>query len=1206
MPTIDNLIYTLVSSNNTAIVTGGETSLSSITIPNKVTSNNTEYLVTSINSSAFKNNTTVTTIIIGDNITSIGNEAFNGCTSLTNITFGTSITTIGSEVFKDCALTSITIPNTITTIGSGAFNKCTKMTSVTFSSTAKITTIDADTFDGCSTLSSITIPSSVTTIGNNAFRSCLALTSLVIPNTVTSIGTSLFENCRTLVSITLTNSISSIPNYTFKNCWALSVFTIGDNITSIGNDSFHQCLSLTNITIPDSVTSIGDAAFVTCSSLTSITLPDSITSIGDTTFSSCTSLTSITLPDSITSIGDTTFANCTSLTSITLPDSITSIGYRTFASCTSLNSITLPDSITSIGEAAFAVCSSLTSITLPENVVSIGEAAFTSCSSLTTVTIPDSVTYIDNGAFSACSKLIYAIVGSGVTTIGLGVFADIGATLTSVYFLGDLPSSDIDDTVFINDTNVVLYYVSGTSGWSSSVAGKTAYLAPTITSVSTSSIIISADTSLTSAYVYTSTNSGVTWTSNQLSISNGVGTLSTSISSGSYVSTIGNYFDITTYTNYNKLVPITCTIDSDRTTFYAGQTATITFKMSTATTKFSSSVIVLNYGTLSTPSTNDNETYTATFTPSINTSESGTILVSGTSSDSTTSFSSTALSLSILTTKTYVTISSSSASIKSSNSTTITFNMTASVSSFTSSNLTISSGSIGTISVTNGSNSKTHTAKYTAPSSFTGATISIASTNSSYASNTLTIVSSSSIKSTKKAPYKGALVFYVDSDGNMLENSPTAVTDENGEFIIAPEIEGPPPVDFSEEPLKVTGGTNILTGQSITYWYAKAGTVTMTPITNLLFYCSLDGSLTNADIIAGVGISNTGINFSNYDDYAILTDTTIDKLSDDYKDALIANNLGNAIDIFATIGSYFLYAINGTNLDIEYDAMMRSIANISTSRVDLANQNVTHNDFAELFGTDIDECSAIITDRMRNEITNAALLDIDSATNKTYAELFAKAMAQQMAGIMTTVMASKTFSNTQDYELIGYNVNPYIYQLVSTLKPALSNPANNKNDILAYFTRVVASIFKHVITSQNAIVYNAGAIPGFSNRQTLGNIRSSENAMMRRQLVKSWNTAYANGIVNGASRVVTPFRAVTNSGDFLQRENYICGGPNQVNASKPGWKGRIGSIISNCDYSGIPSSTCNVKYVPDSSDYIKYRKLRANNQNYNDIKGGGY
>jgi hypothetical protein len=112
--------------------------------------------------------------------------------------------------------------------------------------------------------------------------------------------------------------------------------------------------------------------------------------------------------------------------------------------------------------------------------------------------------------------------------------------------------------------------------------------------------------------------------------------------------------------------------------------------------------------------------------------------------------------------------------------------------------------------------------------------------------------------------------------------------------------------------------------------------------------------------------------------------------------------------------------------------------------------------------------------------------------------------------------------------------------------------------------------------------------------------------MARRILVKSWNTAYANGTYNNKSRIVTPFRAVNNLGDFLQRKNYVCGGPNQVNASKPGWKGRIGSIINSCDDSGIPSSTCNVKYVPDSSDYISFKKLQAQNRNYNDLKNGGY
>jgi hypothetical protein len=132
-----------------------------------------------------------------------------------------------------------------------------------------------------------------------------------------------------------------------------------------------------------------------------------------------------------------------------------------------------------------------------------------------------------------------------------------------------------------------------------------------------------------------------------------------------------------------------------------------------------------------------------------------------------------------------------------------------------------------------------------------------------------------------------------------------------------------------------------------------------------------------------------------------------------------------------------------------------------------------------------------------------------------------------------------------------------------------------------------------------------GPYNGYSPVQTINAFNNSDQVMARKVLTKSWNGSYATGTVNGRNRVTTPFRAVNNLGDFLGRQNYICGGPNQVNANKPGWKGHIGSIISQCDGTGIPSSTCNVKFVPDSSDYIKFKKLRALNKNYNDMKQGG-
>ena len=127
-------------------------------------------------------------------------------------------------------------------------------------------------------------------------------------------------------------------------------------------------------------------------------------------------------------------------------------------------------------------------------------------------------------------------------------------------------------------------------------------------------------------------------------------------------------------------------------------------------------------------------------------------------------------------------------------------------------------------------------------------------------------------------------------------------------------------------------------------------------------------------------------------------------------------------------------------------------------------------------------------------------------------------------------------------------------------------------------------------------------INGISPKQTLTNYKDGEQSLDRGVLRRGWNQLYASGTVNGRNRVITPFRAVNNLGDFLARPNYVCGGPNQVNASKPGWKSRIGSIISSCDNSGVEGASCNPRFVSDSSDYVRFRKLRAMNKNYNDVK----
>lgn len=144
------------------------------------------------------------------------------------------------------------------------------------------------------------------------------------------------------------------------------------------------------------------------------------------------------------------------------------------------------------------------------------------------------------------------------------------------------------------------------------------------------------------------------------------------------------------------------------------------------------------------------------------------------------------------------------------------------------------------------------------------------------------------------------------------------------------------------------------------------------------------------------------------------------------------------------------------------------------------------------------------------------------------------------------------------------------------------------------------------MSTQTSTTNLGGPFQGFSSKQTMSNYKTTELVSMRNVLRNGWNTVYARGTVNNQARKIGPFRAVNNSGDFLSRKNYSSGGPNPTNASRPGYGRLIGNLWSKPDASGIEASSCNVKFVADSSEYTKFRKQQANNRNYNDLSQGGY
>ena len=182
------------------------------------------------------------------NVILIANNAFSGCTSLTSITIPNSVTSIGDAAFSGCSsLTSITIPNSVTSIDGWAFQHCTSLTSVTIPNS--VTYISRSAFYGCTSLTSVTIPNSVTSIGYQTFYGCTSLTSVTIPNSVTYIGDWAFYGCTSLTSVTIPNSVTSIGGRAFANCPDLAdVYCLAVNVPSTEynafNDSYPQYATL--------------------------------------------------------------------------------------------------------------------------------------------------------------------------------------------------------------------------------------------------------------------------------------------------------------------------------------------------------------------------------------------------------------------------------------------------------------------------------------------------------------------------------------------------------------------------------------------------------------------------------------------------------------------------------------------------------------------------------------------------------------------------------------------------------------------------------------------------------------------------------------------------------------------------------------------------------------------------------------------------
>ncbi len=208
-------------------------------------------------------------------IVEIGERAFREDRSLTSIIIPETVEKIGESAFAGAGISELALPESVEEIGDYAFCRCEKLEKAALPKA--VGSLGEHLFEDCSKLVEATLPESLTVIPAYMFTRCTLLESVVLPAEVESIGEYAFSVCNSLRHIDLPKSVKTVSDSAF-NMARLEEIILPGGIKEIGANSFSGN-PLTEIELPDSLEKIGSRAFLN-TDIASVYIPSRVAEIG--------------------------------------------------------------------------------------------------------------------------------------------------------------------------------------------------------------------------------------------------------------------------------------------------------------------------------------------------------------------------------------------------------------------------------------------------------------------------------------------------------------------------------------------------------------------------------------------------------------------------------------------------------------------------------------------------------------------------------------------------------------------------------------------------------------------------------------------------------------------------------------------------------------------------------------------------------------